>query len=129
MLTIRWISNGRVELVAPEALDAALAREQGLVWIDLVGRNHQEEMLLRHLGLNDLEIEDLLDDAVHPKSEAGDGHLLTVVHGLDLDYAGQQEEFEITTIELDGVLGLNWVVTHARTGPGGDPERCRPGGT
>lgn len=116
MPIIRQISNGRVEPVALQALDAALAqvtREQGLVWIDLIGRNHEDEGLLRHLGLNDLQIEDLLDDAVHPKSEAGDGHLLTVVHGLDLDYAREQEEFEITTIELDSVLGPNWVVTHA----------------
>ncbi|MGH8896579.1 MAG: magnesium transporter CorA family protein [Egibacteraceae bacterium] len=113
MPTIRRISNGRVEPVALEALDAALAHEQGLVWIDLVGRNDADEALLRHLGLHDLEIEDLLDDAMNPKSEAGNGHLLTVVHGLDLDYAQEKEEFEIATIELDGVLGPNWVVTHA----------------
>lgn len=116
MPNIRRISNGRVEPVPLEAFDAALAQTaqgQGLVWIDLVGRNREDEALLRHLGLDDLEVEDLLDDVVHPKSEAGDGHLLTVVHGLDLDYGREQEEFEITTIELDSVLGPNWVVTHA----------------
>ncbi|MGH8932951.1 MAG: magnesium transporter CorA family protein [Egibacteraceae bacterium] len=112
MCTIRRITGGRVELVELAALDSALAGD-GVIWIDLVGRDGQHEMVLRRLGLSDLEVEDLLETAVHPKAEIGHGHLVTVVHGLDLDYAQEQSEFEIETIELDGVLGPNWVVTHA----------------
>jgi magnesium transporter len=113
MITIRRIAGGCVELIEPAGLDAALREDDGLVWIDLVGRDGQNEALLRRLGLEDLEIEDLLETAIHPKAEVGDGHLLIVLHGLDLDYAGEQDEFQIETIELDGVVGPNWVVTHA----------------
>lgn len=96
-------------------LDAALSDpcDGGLVWIDLVGRGGDDEALLRRLGLSSLEISDLLETSAHPKAETGDGHLLTVVHGLDLDYAQEQGEFALTTIELDGVVGSNWVMTHA----------------
>ncbi|MGH8903735.1 MAG: hypothetical protein ACRDYA_19190 [Egibacteraceae bacterium] len=86
--------------------------------MDLVGRSDADEALLRQLGLHDLEIEDLLDDAVHPKSEAWNGHLLTVVHGLDLDYAQEQEEFEITTIEID--RGARRNTASAGRAPAGD---------
>ncbi|MGH8907411.1 MAG: magnesium transporter CorA family protein [Egibacteraceae bacterium] len=112
-ITIRRIAGGRVEVLELAALDTALAESDGFVWIDLVGRDGQGEAVLRLLGMRDPQIEDLLEEAIHPKAEVGDGHLLTVVHGLDLDYAQEQAEFEIETIELDGVVGPNWVLTHA----------------
>ena len=83
------------------------------VWHDLVGASSEDETLLRDLGLSELEIEDLLETAVHPKAELAGDHLLVVVHGLDLDYAQEQGEFEIETIELDVVVGPGWLVTHA----------------
>jgi magnesium transporter len=83
------------------------------VWHDLVGASAENQALLRELGLSARETEGLLASAIHPKSEAHPGHLFTVVHGLDLDYAHVDDEFELTTIELDAVIGEGWLVTHA----------------
>jgi magnesium transporter len=85
----------------------------GFVWHDLVGRSEEGEALLRDLGLGERFIDDMLGIAIHPKAVRHEGFLFTVVHGLDLDYAQEDDEFELETLELDVMIGSDWIVTHA----------------
>ncbi len=112
MLTIRSIADGRVMTVPPEQLAARLDDPSGVLWVDVVDPGPGVGAVLTTMGVDPWVAEDVAEPATHPKAEAHPDYLFLVVNGLDLDDEGGR--FEISTIELDVVLGRRWLVTSAR---------------
>jgi magnesium transporter len=86
------------------------AETTGAVWIDSTDRNSEIEAFLRdRLAVHPLVIEDIFGDRTTPKVEDYGSFVYIVMHGVRRD-AQCPESLE--TIELDIVLGSNWVFTH-----------------
>ena len=111
MITARHIVDGAVRAVDAQEAVALATSGQGTVWIDLVGDDPQIRALLEHMHVDEFVAEDMLQEATHPKAEAHPNLLFLVVCGLDLD--PEEDRFELSTIELDTVLGRTWLITHA----------------
>jgi magnesium transporter len=90
---------------------AALAAGQR-IWIELERHSPEADALLRDdLKLHPLTIEDIWSKRSRPKIDDFDDYLYMIVHGID---ATRVERLE--TVEIDIVLGSNWLVTHDRAG-------------
>lgn len=111
MVTVRHIAHGHVHVVEASQAARLAAAGEGVVWIDLVGDDPRVRRALSDMGIDEWMAEDMLQTATHPKAEARPDMLFLVVCGLDLDAEG--DRFELSTMELDAVLGGNWLVTHA----------------
>ncbi len=112
MLTIRWVRDGRVHRIEPGQLAEVLDSPRGYVWIDLADPTPDEEAVIGDpaLGLDPMAQEDVIDDVHLPKVDIHEDHLLLVVHAIEVE----RSAVELTTCELDVVLGERWVLTHHR---------------
>ena len=111
MVTVRHIVHGHVHVVEAAQAGPLAAAGEGVVWVDLVGDDPRVRRALADMGIDEWVAEDMLQTATHPKAEARPDMLFLVVCGLDLD--AEDDRFELSTMELDAVLGRNWLVTHA----------------
>lgn len=111
MITVRHVVDAAVTTVPVEQAAQLAAEGRGVVWVDLVGGDPRIPELMASLGVDEFLVEDMLQIATHPKAEARPDHLLLVVNGLDVDPAA--DRFQLSTLELDAVLGRTWLVTHA----------------
>jgi magnesium transporter len=95
----------------PAEIRAALASGQR-IWIDLERQSAEADALLTEvLKLHPLTIEDIWSKRSRPKIDDFDDYLYLIVHGLD---ASKHDQLE--TVEIDMVIGSNWLVTHDRAG-------------
>jgi magnesium transporter len=95
-------------------LPALFARPQATLWIDSDANQAALEPTLRDtLGIHPLAIEDIFASRLTPKVESYADYLYIVMHAV-CDDAPQHDEGRdgLQTIELDIVLGRNWVFTH-----------------
>jgi magnesium transporter len=94
----------------PAEIRAALAANQR-IWIDLERQSRDADALLAEvLKLHPLTIEDIWAERSRPKIDDFDGYLYVIVHGI-----GAANHDKLDTVEIDVVIGPNWLVTH-------DPE-------
>lgn len=88
----------------------AIGRDGAVVWIDVHGSEPEVVPFLRdRLKLHPLAIEDIFSERVTPKIEDFKDHLYMVMHAVRKD--GDRPE-DLRTLELDVIVGSNWVVTH-----------------
>jgi magnesium transporter len=86
---------------------AALAANQR-IWIDLERRSPDADTLLADvLKLHALTIEDIWHDRSRPKIDDFDEYLYVIVHGI-----GAASQDKLHTVEIDIVIGPNWLVSH-----------------
>ena len=111
MITVRHVVDGTVRTVPVEQAPQLAEDGRGVLWIDQVGADERIPQLMAELGVDEFVVEDMLQTATHPKAEARRDHLLLVVNGLDVDT--DADRFELSTLEMDVVLGATWVVTHS----------------
>lgn len=111
MLTIRHIHHAEATIIAPDRLESALAGP-GFVWLDLTEPTAEEEAVLDHpaLAIDPLAKEDIVEDVHLPKLDAYADHALLTVHALEIETS----TVELTTIELDLVIGKRYLITHHR---------------
>ena len=115
MITIRAITDGRVDVVSPEQCVGLRDATGGAVlWIQAVGDGTDVTALLRDFGLEEWIVEDMMETSTHPKAEAWPDALFLVVFGVEHDLS--EDRFELRTAEVDLVLGDGWLVTHT-SGP------------
>src|SRR5688500_3842164 len=89
----------------------ALADKQR-IWIDLERKSPEAEALLEQvLKLHALTIEDIWGPVSQPKIDDFDEYLYVIVHGIG---AANKDRLEL--VEIDIVIGDNWLVTHDRDG-------------
>src|SRR3954468_17052940 len=95
----------------PAEIRAALG--SGLrIWIDLERQTPDADALLADvLKLHPLTIEDIWADRSRPKIDDLDAYLYVIVHGI-----GPAKHDKLATVEIDVVIGPNWLVTHDPAG-------------
>ena len=90
---------------------AALAASQR-IWIDLERQTPEANALLADvLKLHPLTIEDIWAERSRPKLDDFDAYLYIIVHGI-----GAAKHDRLQTVEIDLVIGPNWLVTHDPAG-------------
>ncbi|HEU4729288.1 MAG TPA: magnesium/cobalt transporter CorA, partial [Kofleriaceae bacterium] len=95
----------------PAEIRAALAANRR-IWIDLERQNADADALLSEaLKLHPLTIEDIWAERSRPKIDDFDGYLYLIVHGI-----GAAKHDKLQTVEIDVVIGPNWLVTHDPAG-------------
>ena len=108
MTTILVHRDGKTERAG--AVDPAwLAEGAGAVfWVDIGAPTAADARLLAEVfGFHELAIEDALAELHHPKVEAWDGYLYTILHGIDF----KASEHEFATHDADFFIGPNYLVT------------------
>ena len=89
----------------------ALATGQRL-WVDLERRSPDAETLLREVvKLHPLTIEDIWAERSRPKIDDFDEYLYVIVHGI-----GAANHDKLQTVEIDVVIGPNWLITYDPAG-------------
>jgi magnesium transporter len=95
----------------PAEIRTALGTGQR-IWIDLERQTPDADALLTDvLRLHPLTIEDIWADRSRPKIDDFDGYLYVIVHGI-----GAAKHDKLQTVEIDVVIGPNWLVTHDPAG-------------
>jgi len=95
----------------PAQIRAALAEDKR-IWIDLERQTSDADALLAEvLKLHPLTIEDIWAERSRPKIDDFDDYLYMIVHGI-----GAAKHDKLQTVEIDLVIGPNWLVTHDPAG-------------
>jgi magnesium transporter len=82
------------------------------IWIDLERQTPDADALLADvLALHPLTIEDIWAERSRPKIDDFDAYLYVIVHGI-----GAANRDKLQTVEIDIVIGPNWLVTHDPAG-------------
>ncbi len=107
------------QVVEHGTLEAALAaiRAGKVTWIDLLGRTDENERLLGSGGLeiHPLIIEDVFMDCVRPKIEDYGDYVYVLFHAPSPTPRDDDPE-TLDLVELDILLGQNYLVTHHAQG-------------
>jgi magnesium transporter len=82
------------------------------IWIELERQSHDAEVLLADtLKVHPLTIEDIWGQGSHPKIDDYPNYLYVVIHGV-----GSARREGLALVEIDVLIGPNWLVTHDRDG-------------
>jgi len=97
------------EGVTVDHLPALLKDPSLVIWVDMESPTEQDErILLDVFKFHPLTVEDCHENRHYPKIEEFPGYLYFIVHGVRADTSPDR----FNTIELDGFLGPNYVLTY-----------------
>jgi len=92
-----------------EDLPELLKEQSAVVWVDMEKPNETDErVLLDVFHFHPLTVEDCRENRHYPKVEEFNGYIYFIVHGVTADISPDR----FNTIELDGFLGPNYVITY-----------------
>ena len=92
-----------------EQLPELLKEEQSVIWVDMEKPTEaDEQVLLDIFRCHPLTVEDCRENRHYPKIEEFPDYLYFIVHGVTADTSPDR----FNTIELDGFLGPNYVITY-----------------
>lgn len=98
-----------IENVTVEQLPQLLQDRSAVVWVDMESPTEaDEQVLLDVFNFHPLTVEDCRENRHYPKIEEFPGYLYFIVHGVRADTSPDR----FNTIELDGFLGRNYVITY-----------------
>lgn len=102
--------NDRVETgFTVDALPELLQEEATVIWIDIENPTEADErVLLEVFEFHPLTLEDCRENRSYPKIEEFPGYVYFIVHGVQANTNPDR----FNTIELDGFLGPNYVITY-----------------
>ena len=90
-------------------LPELLKDPSALIWVDMEAPTAADEQLLLDVfKFHPLTVEDCRENRHYPKVEEFEGYLYFIVHGVTADISPER----FNTIELDGFLGSNYVITY-----------------
>lgn len=90
-------------------LPELLKDESAVIWVDMESPTaDDEQILLDVFKFHPLTVEDCRENRHYPKIEEFDGYIYFIVHGVTADISPDR----FNTIELDGFLGPNYVITY-----------------
>ena len=115
---VRFVSPAGVELYDAAELPTLLARDDGLVWVDVPVWDEQAEQTLSSIfGFHPLAIRDSAHRNQVPKIHRYDDHLFLVLHAPQPGAGGH-----VHYVELDQFIGDRYLVTvHGPLNPAVDP--------
>jgi magnesium transporter len=97
------------EGVPVEQLPELLQDESAVIWVDMESPTEaDEQVLLDVFNFHPLTVEDCRENRHYPKVEEFPGYIYFIVHGVTSDTSPDR----FNTIELDGFLGSNYVITY-----------------
>lgn len=89
---------------------AMLAKKR--IWIELERHSPDADVLLSEvLAIHPLTIEDIWGPRSQPKIDDFDDYLYVIVHGI-----GAKKKDKLSLVEIDILIGENWLITHDRDG-------------
>jgi len=92
-----------------EDLPELLKEKESLIWVDMEQPTEADErVLLEVFKFHPLTVEDCRENRHYPKVEEFPDYLYFIVHGVTADTSPEK----FSTIELDGFLGRNYVITY-----------------
>jgi magnesium transporter len=92
-----------------EQLPELLKDETAVIWVDMEAPTEADERLLLDVfKFHPLTVEDCRENRHYPKIEEFPDYLYFIVHGVRADTSPDH----FNTIELDGFLGRNYVITY-----------------
>jgi magnesium transporter len=107
----RILEDGKIVATTdPVAMRAAIA-EKKRIWIELERQSPEADAMLQLLEIHPLTIEDIYGSGSQPKVDDFPNYLYVVIHGI-----GSAKRKKLDLVEVDVVIGDNWLVTHDRTG-------------
>ncbi|GII42082.1 magnesium transporter CorA family protein [Planotetraspora phitsanulokensis] len=118
-MDVRLISDDGIEDRSVGELPALLARQDGLVWVDIPGCDKDAARVLSEVfAFHPLAIKDCVERNRVPKMHAYLDHLFVVLHEPE-----RGERGHVHYIEIDQFIGRNYLVTvHGPVNPAVDPE-------
>jgi magnesium transporter len=97
------------EGVTVDQLPELLQDKSAVIWVDMESPTEADErVLLDVFHFHPLTVEDCHENRHYPKVEEFPGYLYFIVHGVTADTSPDR----FNTIELDGFLGSNYVITY-----------------
>lgn len=109
ILVYRNGEHGISENVTVEQLPELLQDKSAVIWVDMeMPTEADEQVLLEVFRFHPLTVEDCRENRHYPKIEEFPGYLYFIVHGVRADTSPDR----FNTIELDGFLGRNYVITY-----------------
>ena len=97
------------EGVPVEQLPELLQDQSAVIWVDMDSPTEaDEQVLLDVFNFHPLTVEDCRENRHYPKVEEFPGYIYFIVHGVTSDTSPDR----FNTIELDGFLGSNYVITY-----------------
>ena len=92
-----------------EQLPELLKDEKLTIWVDMENPSEEDDRILLDIfHFHPLIVEDCRAERHHPKAEEFPGYIYFIMHGV----TAKTDSEHFITIELDFVLGLNYVVTY-----------------
>jgi magnesium transporter len=92
-----------------EDLPELLKDQAAVIWVDMESPAEADErVLLDVFHFHPLTVEDCRENRHYPKVEEFQGYIYFIVHGVTADTSPER----FNTIELDGFLGPNYVITY-----------------
>lgn len=92
-----------------EQLPELLRDQSNVIWVDMEEPDEKDEqVLLDVFHFHPLTVEDCRENRHYPKVEEFPGYIYFIVHGVRADTSPDR----FNTIELDGFLGSNYVITY-----------------
>lgn len=108
----RILEGTKIETTTKLAdITAALAAKKR-VWVDLERHSPDADTLLTDvLKIHALTIEDVWGPRSQPKIDDFDEYLYVIIHGV-----GARKKDKLELVEIDILIGENWLITHDRDG-------------
>src|SRR5215218_8350088 len=118
-IDVRVVIGDGVEQHPVEDLTALLARDDGLVWVDIPECDEEAAQVLREVfGFHPLAIQACIERNAVPKVRAYRDHILVILHAPQLGTGGH-----VHYVELDQFIGPRYLITvHGPVNPAVTPE-------
>jgi Mg2+ and Co2+ transporter CorA len=106
-MDVRWITPSGLEERDWSQVPALLARDDGLVWVDVLACDQvTARQLADAFGFHDLALRDILERNHVPKLHAYPDHMFVVLHSPE-----PGEQGHIHLVEMDQFIGARYLVT------------------
>jgi len=93
----------------PDILEAIKAGKN--VWVELERKTQEADELLKALEIHPLTVEDIWGPSHQPKIDDFPNYLYVIIHGI-----GSAQRAKLDLVEVDILIGPNWLITHDRDG-------------
>ena len=121
-MDVRFVSEERIEQYPVGELERLLARDDGLVWVDIsVCDEEAAQVLAEVFAFHPLAVRACIERNAVPKVRAYRDHIFVILHAPELGTGGH-----VHYVELDQFIGPRYVVTvHGPVNPAVRPRpRC-----
>jgi magnesium transporter len=117
-MDVRFVSDDGIQQHPVGELERLLARDDGLIWVDIPVCDQEAAQVLREVfGFHPLAVQACIERNAVPKVRAYRDHLFVILHAPELGTGGH-----VHYVELDQFIGPRYLVTvHGPVNPAVTP--------